>query len=577
MSSTYTTGCAGCGAALASGARFCSACGRGVDPAADTERVDEGPPLAQDGRLPPMRLLPGTRVSRYRIESVLGEGGMGVVYLARDEARGEPVALKCLHSNLCGDPEIRRRFLREARVLRGWIHPSIVVVHELVEHDYLLAIAMEYVDGVSLAEHAARWRGRMPFGEIRALFGGVLEAMDAGHQQGVIHRDLKPDNVLVTRDERGLRPKIVDFGIARILEGTSYTMTGALLGTCRYMSPEQVRRPHLADARSDIYSLGVTLYQLCTGRVPFDSANHFALMMAHVNDEPEPPSALRPDVPPALERLVFDALAKEPEARPATCAVFRARLEEALAEVVETLPPRDEPLAPVLRRGTDEMVLVPAGEFLMGPKRRRVHLDAFYVDRVPVTNLAFKRFLDATGYRPSDADAGRFLAHWRGGRLEPALEQHPVVFVSWVDARAYATWAGRRLPSEAEWEKAARGTDGRRYPWGRSEPGPSRANYDKAHGGTTAVGAFPDGASPYGALDLAGNVWEWCEDFDDPSFYLDGPAHNPRSPRRPERTLLVMRGGSWMYGSQALRTYSRTSFDHNYRFAAGGFRCTRSP
>ena len=110
-----------------------------------------------------------------------------------------------------------------------------------------------------------------------------------------------------------------------------------------------------------------------------------------------------------------------------------------------------------------------------------------------------------------------------------------------------------------------------------AEPGPSRANFGKGQAGTTPVGAFPEGASPFGIVDLAGNVWEWCDDFDDPSFYADGPSRNPRCPRRPGLDHVVMRGGSWMFGARSLRTYSRTSYDEEYRFASGGFRCVRTP
>lgn len=571
--------CSGCSGILPGRARFCPSCGRDTqvdsresapEPARESSRRGSG----EFEQLPPLRIAPGTRISVYRVEDVIGEGGMGVVYRAYDEALDRVVALKCLHTNLAGDADIRRRFEREARVLRSYSHPGVVSVYDFVEHDYLLAMVMELVEGPSLVQHLQKWLGHMPLEEIRHLFRGVLDAVQAGHKAGVIHRDLKPENILVTNNGQELRPKIVDFGIARILEGTTYTMTGAFLGTCCYMSPEQVQRPHAADPRSDIYSLGVTLYQLCTGRLPFEG-NHFAVMMAHVNEAPRRPSELRGDIPPALEQLILDALAKDPGARPQSCRIFRERLEAALPERTPSQPPSTRPLPPLVK-GADgrEMVLIPAGSFRMGKSKRSVHLDAFYIDRTPVTNREFQTFLEVTGYRPSDPSGGRFVPHVLSGKLSKREEEHPVVYVSLFDARAFAAWAGKRLPSEAEWEKAARGVDGRKYPWGRGEPNKNRANYGNKAGGTARVGSFPDGASPYGVLDLAGNVWEWCDDFDDPAFYEDGPPNNPHNEHASER--VVMRGGSYLFGVQALRTYARTSFDPHYRFAGGGFRCARS-
>ena len=570
---------------MSPGSRFCGACGRDNEPEAAffaTEPVAHAPSSAPGSRpppLPPMRLLPGTMLSVYRIESVLGEGGMGVVYRAHDEARGRTVALKCLHTNLAGDQEIRRRFAREAKVLRSQSHPNIVAVYDFVEHEYLLAIVMEVVEGRTLVQHVAKWRSRVPFADLLVVFRGVLDAVAEGHRHGVIHRDLKPDNILVTGGGgEALRPKLVDFGIAKILEGTTYTVTGALLGTCAYMSPEQVQQPRSADPRSDIYSLGITLYQCVTGKVPFDGDNHFTIMMAHVNEAPRPPSELRPDVPPLLERLILDCLSKDPAGRPASCEAFRIRLEEALGGYLVTRPPADPAtLPPVLKgQGGEEMVLVPGGPFLMGKSRRSVEINAFYMDRMPVTNREYLAFVEVTGYRPTDAGASRFISHLRSGKIPRGQEDHPVVYVSWLDARAYAMWAGKRLPTEAEWEKAARGTDGRKYPWGRAEPGAKKANYGRKDGAPGRVGSCPEGASPYGILDLAGNVWEWCDDHDSPSFYADGPSYNPRNEQPGERALLVMRGGSYMFGPRSLRTYARTSFEAEVRFAGGGFRCVRS-
>jgi serine/threonine-protein kinase len=531
--------------------------------------------------LPPMRLPAGTTLSVYRVESVIGEGGMGVVYRARDMALGRDVALKCLHMNLAGDPEVRQRFVREARVLRTWSHPGTVAIYDFIEHEHVLAIVMELVEGENLAQHLARWRGKMPFDQIRSVVADILLAMDDAHARGVVHRDLKPDNVLVRNDGGRLRPKIADFGIAKVLEGTTYTVSGALLGTCRYMSPEQVRTPSLADHRSDIYSLGITLYELVTGKPPFEGS-HFSVMMAHVANAPKAPSKLRPDVPPALERLILDALEKAPEKRPPSCAAFRERLLDAIAaspESREAIATSSVPLPATLRdTGGNEMVLVPSGAFAMCSARREVHIDSVYLDRRPVTNAQFAVFIETTQYKPTDAGAKRFLAHWRNGKPPSGEEKHPVVFVSWFDARAYATWAGQRLPTEAEWEKAARGTDGRRYPWGRAEPKSSHANFGRNRDGTSPVGSFPDGASPYGILDLAGNVWEWCEDAYDEGFYENGPSMNPKLASSPKyRNGQVMRGGSFMYDARALRTYARMGFDPHYRFAEGGFRCAKTP
>jgi formylglycine-generating enzyme required for sulfatase activity/predicted Ser/Thr protein kinase len=567
--------CSVCDAEMPARARFCASCGAAASAGGNDTRLADTE-LEPSSALPAMRLAPGTRVSVYRVEEIVGEGGMGVVYRAHDEAMGRTVALKCLHTNFSGDEQIRRRFAREAKVLRSWVHPNVVGVFDFIEHEHLLAIVMEYVDGKSLVHHLARWRGKMPFTEVRSILGAVLETMQDGHARGIVHRDLKPENILVVNGPEGPRPKIVDFGISKILEGTSYTVSGAFLGTCRYISPEQVKAPHTVDVRSDVYSLGVTLYQLVAGRVPFDAENHFALLMAHVGEAPPPPSRFRPDVPPALETLILDALAKDPAARPQSCAIFHQRLEAALAGIAPAHATTTErPLAAVLEdTGGYEMVLVPAGPFLMGRARRTIQLDAFYIDRTPVTNEQFARFVEITGYQPSGAGADRFL---RGDGLASGgteRARRPVAYVSWADAKAYAQWAGKRLPTEAEWEKAARGTDGRKYPWGRANPEPSLANFDRSLGGTTPVGAFPAGASPFGALDMAGNVWEWCEDYDDASFYEDGPAFNPCNTMPSAK--VVMRGGAWMFGPRALRTFARTSYAPEYRFAAGGFRCART-
>ena len=559
--------CTACNEPLPPRARFCPGCGRSLQ-----EQTHTDPALRA---LPPRLIAPGTKVTgRYAIDGVIGEGGMGVVYLGTDREKDRPVAIKALHASLMGDHEIRRRFTREAQLMLGWNHRHVARVHDFVEHDDLLAFVMEYVDGPTLEDHAQRWGGKLPYDDLRLIFRGVLAAMEEAHSVGIVHRDLKPHNILLRVDEAGIHPKIVDFGIAKILEGTTYTMTGALLGTCRYMSPEQVQAPQSVDHRSDIYSLGVTLYRCLTGRCPFEGTNHFALMMAHVDQEPEPPSAYRPHLPAPLEAITLQALAKKREDRPQSCAAFAAALETALADVTPVRVERETELAPVvIEEDGNEMLLISAGPFQMGAHRRTVLLDRYYVARHPVTNRQFAAFVRATGYKPTDVEANRFLQHWKSSGYAPELADHPVTFVSWLDARAYCRWAGRRLPTEAEWEKAARGPDGNKYPWGRDEPTAELANFGGVRGGGTCpVGAFPRGASLYGIEGLAGNVFEWCEDVDDLTFYLHGPDRNPRNTIQPGDAPCVVRGGAWAYDAKSLRTYARASFPPTFRIDSVGFR-----
>jgi serine/threonine protein kinase len=558
--------CATCGAVLPSQASVCPSCQSG--PTVDLSRMDKGEPAP----VPKPRILPaGTLVgNHYEVIHLLGEGAMSAVYKAHDHALDRIVALKVLHGNLMGDQGIRRRFQREASLLRAWSHPNIAAVFDVVLTTDLLAIVLQFVDGPTLRAHLETWRGRLPLRQVREIGTDLCNALESAHGRGVIHRDLKPGNVIIEHRDGRPGARVIDFGIAKVLEGTTYTMTGAFLGTCRYMSPEQVRKPGDVDERSDIYALGVSLYEMTTGVVPFTESNHFALMMAHVTQQPPPPSQYR-TMPAALEALILDALSKDPRDRPATCAAFRERLVEAIP--LETTPEPDVAPPDRMELGSSTLLHVPRGRFVMGPARRDVYLDGFFVGRCPVTNREFQRFIKATDYQPPKGRSQRFLAHWLGGRPPNRLADHPVVYVSHEDASAYATWIGARLPTEAEWEKAARGTDGRRYPWGRSTPTPDRANFGKRDG-TSPVEQHPAGASPYGALDMAGNVWEWTADADDLEFYLDGPSTNPRPVEPPGERPAVVRGGAWRFAeAAALRTYGRHAFDVTARFEMVGFRC----
>lgn len=522
----------------------------------------------------PTVLGPGVRLGQYELGSRLGEGGMSVVFAATDRVLDRPVAIKVLHPNLVGDAGIRRRFLREGRIASGWAHPNVVPVVDTVSAFGVVALVMELVRGPTLLELQDRWKGSanegtscgMPLRELGEIGVGLLAGLEAAHSRSIVHRDLKPGNVLVEQRDGRLIPRIIDFGIARVLEGTTYTLTGAVLGTCRYMSPEQVRGEPV-DARSDLYAFGVVLFELATGQPLFADVQPYALMMAHVTKEPVAPSTIRPDLPHELDAIVLQCLAKDPDLRPASAAGLRARLTAALAVAQVASAPRTGRVG-----NGHELMGVEGGAFLCGPDKREVWVDGFAIDRRPVTNGQFEAFLRTTGYRPEDSH--RFLAHWPQ-RRGPSDDQrdHPVVFVSHADAVAYAGWLGLRLPTEAEWEKAARGTDGRRYPWGAAPPSLERAWFGQ-RGGTTAVGGRPAGASPYGVEDLVGLVWEWCADEDDPAFHRDGPSANPRRPVRVDSAAAVVRGGAWIFDDpKAVRATTRAAFDPAVRLDTVGFRC----
>jgi eukaryotic-like serine/threonine-protein kinase len=256
---------------------------------------------------------------RYRIQRLLGKGGMGAVYLADDEVLGELVALKVISSAFAADEAAMiSRFRREAASARKVSSPSVIRIHDLGEaRPGLLYLSMEYFAGRTLTEVIAQ-RGSIPLKDVKDMLQQIGTGLEAAHQAGVIHRDLKPSNVLV--GERGMI-KIIDFGLATTTAGDGLTATGALIGTPHYMAPEQVRGKAV-DARTDIYALGALAYHLVCGRPPFAGDNPIAIGFAHLSEPVVPPRQLRKDVSPALDAAIVAALAKTPEERPASARAF---------------------------------------------------------------------------------------------------------------------------------------------------------------------------------------------------------------------------------------------------------------
>jgi tRNA A-37 threonylcarbamoyl transferase component Bud32 len=270
--------------------------------------------------------LIGARLSgRYRLESKLGSGGMSTVYLARDETLERWVAIKVLHREISDQPDQIERFRREARAVAQLSHPNVVAVIDAGEDGGYPYIVFEYVEGETLKQRIDRL-GRLPLDEAAAYAIELGRGLAAAHARMLVHRDVKPQNVLI--DFEG-RAKITDFGIARSLESDGLTKTGRVLGTTDYVSPEQAMGQGV-DARSDIYSLGVLLYEMLTGEVPFTAETVVGVAMKHVNEEIPDVQARRPEVSSALAAAIDQATAKDPKKRYDDMASFVADLEGAL-------------------------------------------------------------------------------------------------------------------------------------------------------------------------------------------------------------------------------------------------------
>jgi serine/threonine protein kinase len=271
----------------------------------------------------------------YEIEAEVARGGMAVVYRARDTRLRRKVALKVLPPELAYRDEVKRRFLREAEMAAGLAHPHIVPIYAVDEGDGLVWIAMGLVEGESLAERLHR-EPRPPVEVVRRVLREVADALDYAHREGVIHRDIKPDNILLESSTG--RALVTDFGIARAVEGDQrLTATGIAVGTPSYMSPEQAMGEREVDGRADLYALGVVGYQMLAGELPFQASNTPAMLMKHISERPRPLAQLRDDLPPNLVHAIDRALAKGRDERWPDAARFRA----ALAEDAEVpAPPR---------------------------------------------------------------------------------------------------------------------------------------------------------------------------------------------------------------------------------------------
>ena len=265
---------------------------------------------------------------RYELEELVGTGGMSSVFRARDRLLERPVALKILHPHYVADPDYVERFRREARAVAQLAHPNIVTVIDRGEQDGRQFIVFEYIDGENLKQVVNR-EGALPVRDAVELTIQVARALGYAHERGIVHRDVKPQNVILNEDGRA---KVTDFGIARSVDVDGFTQTGTVVGTSDYIAPEQAQGREV-DAHTDVYSLGVVLYELLTGEVPFGGENFVAVAMQHVHQPVPSVLERRADVPARLDFVLRRALAKEPADRYGSMDEFVADLEVSLREL----------------------------------------------------------------------------------------------------------------------------------------------------------------------------------------------------------------------------------------------------
>ena len=659
---------------------------------------------------------------KYRIEEKIGEGGMGKVYRATHIHMDSTVAIKILHPHLASDATALERFRREARAAAHIRHPNAVAVTDFgVAKDSGIAyLVMEFLEGIELRAKIKEQK-QLDYEESYQIVQQTCLALQAAHSKGIIHRDLKPDNIWLLSTQDGVaRVKVLDFGIAKLKSSSdsgTLTQQGMIVGTPFYMSPEQCKGEDL-DARSDIYSMGIILYEMLTGQVPFQAATPVGIVLKHANEPPRPPSELREGIPVSVQEVILRALKKLPDERQGSAielaqefeiALYQAGIElkslgmrtpqssfavtnlslpqttnqnrqaatdanqpgggyaravegvpadktvpsispqtpssqtpssqtpspqvpstpdlfrppmgtppvpgqmrtilagEATAEsrsqrkllyivmavVVSVVlavtvillttggetPAPDQPPSPEAPPGPpgktpvvvpEGMALVPGGKFTMGfdgsdePSEKPEHIETmnpFFIDKTEVTVGDYYKFMRAKNHAAPDG----WPQNWKNGNFQSGEERLPVTGVSFFDASEYAEWAGKRLPTEKEWEYAARGTDKRLYPWGNDFDA-TRANVgDSQKNAPIAVGSYSAGQSPFGVLDMAGNVAEWTGS--DSFRYPDSQA-TPKSGK-------IVRGGSFRASKVYAMTTTRTAVQVDRKYPDIGFRCAK--
>jgi formylglycine-generating enzyme required for sulfatase activity len=550
-----------------------------------------------------------THIGKYELEEYLG-GGMSRVYRARDTVIGRTVAIKILTEEGCADAETKTRFLREARMAGNITHENVISIYDFGEDEqHRPYMVMEFLRGEDL-RHAIKAGHTGDLTSRLRIALQVARAIGFIHTQKIIHRDIKPENIHIT--PAGM-VKLMDFGIAKT-EGFNMTRAGYVMGTPYYMAPEQVMGQNITES-VDIYAFGILFFELMTGARPFTGDSVERIFFAILNDPVNLEPLKQNGAPEPAANLIARCTAKDPAQRPANFALVAEEIEQILspveAETMELpaaeLPPAPAPakrpwlpiaigaaalvviiavavfalrsrhgatggsatgaLSPMLSTPTGEMVLIPAGNFLYGKDRKPVTLPAYYIDQAEVRAADYLTFAKATEHA---VPAGF-----------PTNPDDPAVNITIDDARQFATWAHKRLPTNQEWEKAARGTGGWPYPWGKDKD-PTHANVRdnrllRKHD-LMPVRSFDTGASPFHVLQMVGNVWEYVDEPVKPgASVVAGFADLLKPPPTANEPWYRARGESYAEPLAPEVMYDASTIPARWKDRTIGFRCVMDP
>ncbi len=496
-------------------------------------------------------------IGRYKSLTFIAEGGQGKVYKAWDSELDQEVAIKILPESYSKNKLLIDNLRKEVVISRRLRYPGIGAVHDLITFtNGLIGFVMDYIEGCSLSswlkqEGKNRWKWTEKYLEMLRVLSYTLSV---AHNENIVHRDIKPGNVML-KDGKLETPVLLDFGIAL---PSIDSPDNKKCGTFHYMAPEQWERPHEVDGRSDLFAFGILAYLIFTGKLPPCSLYNFPKIRkvpCVPVEEISPLYNYNARVPASLDQLIRSLLSYEPENRPLSANELYNQLKD--VSIIDEQEALFKHLAKKNKISKDGFVTIAKGHFYLGSERkecgnaerpkRRVFLSEYRISINLITNRVYREFLESTGF---PFPTPPWLDHSVIGK-----DEHPVVGITWDEAMTFCQWMGGLLPTEAQWEKAAKGIDSRTYPWG-DEFSNTKANIDFFHNATTSVGLYPEGASPYGCLDMAGNVREWCLDWYDPQSYSKIPMGG-KDPQGPfEGKHKVMRGG----GFRSYRDEARCSF-----------------